>query len=363
MAEIWLGAHRLGSAMVASGEDDAGVSLREVIARNPAACCGREAEPSLPFLLKVLAVADPLSLQVHPRAELARAGYAREEAAGMAPNAPDREFKDPNPKPEMLYALGAFEALAGFKPVDTIRRLFEPLAAHSDLARQIVAALAADSASALRDAVEIALAGGQSEQAAVAELTAACRRQMGAPGDDPSPYALAVSLARRYPADGAVAVAMMMVRVSLAPGEALYLASGVPHSYLRGLGVEVMGPSDNVLRAGLTNKHKDVAALIEAIDFSAAGGVRPAVVRDGPVRLLRPPTALFQLADVRVGGVAELSLPGPRIVLALEGEVTVFSELGSLHLARGQSLFAMDSEGPLTLRGKGRLVVAAPGQR
>jgi mannose-6-phosphate isomerase len=153
----------------------------------------------------------------------------------------------------------------------------------------------------------------------------------------------------------------MMSHISLAPGEALYIPPGTLHSYLRGLAVEVLGPSDNVLRAGLTGKYTDPARVVTTIDWDARGVVRPSVTRQGAIRLLRPPVAAFQLADIRVAGAVEVDLTGPRVALALEGEATAFTSLGSLHLARGQALFAMASEGPMTLRGKGRVILAAPG--
>jgi mannose-6-phosphate isomerase len=360
VAEVWLGAHATASALVGRGEDDAGVALRDVIARNPKACVGPDGG-ELPFLLKILGVAQALSLQVHPGGEQARAGFAREEAAGIPIGAPNRTYKDPNPKPEMVYALASFELLAGFRRPEDIRASLEPLAATSALARALAQALAPGRTGGLRRAVEIALTGEDAGPEAVEEFTAACRRQLAAPGDDPGPYALPVALSKGYPGDRGLAVVMMMTHVSLAPGEALYVPPGTLHAYLRGVAVEIMGPSDNVLRAGLTTKYADPARVATTIDWDSAGPTRPAVTRQGAVRLLRPPLRLFQLADIRVSGATEVPLAGPRIALALEGDVTAFTDLGSLHLARGQSLFAMASEGTMTLRGKSRVILAAPG--
>ncbi|MDR2253469.1 MAG: mannose-6-phosphate isomerase, class I [Bifidobacteriaceae bacterium] len=363
VAEVWLGAHHLGSATVARGEDDAGVSLRDVIARNPVASCGDGSAAGLPFLLKLLGVAAPLSLQVHPGAEQARAGFAREEAAGIDPAAPERTYKDPYAKAEMVYALQSFEMLVGFRPPDEARRLLVPLAEVSRTAAAMVAALGDSGRSGLRAALEAALLGELAAADPVHEFTAACRRQLAAPGADPGPYATLVALSRRYGADPALPAAILMNHVSLAPGEALFVAPGTLHTYLRGLAVEVLSGSDNTLRAGFTSKHVDAAHVIETVDFAGRGPTRPAVSRHDGVRLLRPPTDQFQLADIRVAGSVEAPLAGPRIALVLEGEVTAFSELGSLHLKRGQSLFAMAAEGALTLRGRGRVIAAAPGER
>jgi mannose-6-phosphate isomerase len=363
VAEIWLGAHRVASASVARDEDDAGASLLDVIARNPLDACGPEAGGELPFLLKLLGVAQPLSLQVHPGAEQARAGFAREEAAGVALTAPDRTYKDPNAKVEMVYALESFDILAGFRSPDESRRALEPLAGTSATASVMAQALREGGRSGLRACLEAVLTTELGGQAAVLEFTAACRRQLAAPGDDPSPYATPVALARRYPGDRSLPVVALMNHVTLAPGEALFIPAGTLHTYLRGLALELLSASDNVIRVGLTSKHVDPETAFETIDTSAPGPVRPAVSKHDGVRLLRPPTDRFQLADVRVGGAVTLPLAGPRVALVLEGQATAFTNLGSLHLSRGHSLFAMASEGDLTLRGKARVVVAAPGDR
>ncbi|MDR1117956.1 MAG: mannose-6-phosphate isomerase, class I, partial [Bifidobacteriaceae bacterium] len=362
VAEIWLGAHPLASATVARGEDDAGVSLREVIARNPADACGPGAPPELPFLLKVLGVGQPLSLQVHPSAERARAGFEREEALGVPLEAPERTYKDPWAKAEMVYALDSFDLLAGFRAPDEIRRALEPLARSSRVAAAMGRALAAPGPEGLRGALAAALDTGGDPAEGAEEFAAACRRQLAAPGEDPGPYAAPAALARRFPGDRALPVVLMMNHLSLAPGEALFVPPGTLHTYQRGLGIELLSPSDNVIRAGLTSKHVDPAALLEAVDTTGRGPSRPAVTRHDGVRLLRPPTPEFQLADIRVNGSVTAPLAGPRVALALEGDATAFTDLGSLHLGRGESLFAMDAEGALTLRGKGRVIVAAPGE-
>ncbi|MDR2380701.1 MAG: mannose-6-phosphate isomerase, class I [Bifidobacteriaceae bacterium] len=363
VAEIWLGAHRTASATVARGEDDAGVPLREIIARSPVASCGPDAPPELPFLLKLLGVASPLSLQVHPGAEQARAGFAREEAAGIPLAAPNRTYKDPYAKAEMIYALESFEVLAGFRPPEEIRRTLAPLAANSALAAALAQALEPGGYAGLRAVLATALVDPCASAEAVAQFTAACRHQLAVPGGDPGPYATILALARRYPDDPALPLVMMMNHVSLAPGEALFIPPGTLHTYLRGTAIELLTGSDNTLRAGLTSKYVDRARVAETVDVAGRGPLRPAVSRTGGIRAIRPPTDQFQLADIKVAGTSEVPLAGPRIALVLEGEATAFTELGSLHVGRGQSLFAMASEGNLTLRGKGRVIVAAPGER
>jgi mannose-6-phosphate isomerase len=117
-AELWVGAHPTGPSLLA--EQRPGARLDEAIEARPQAMLGAQVAERfgarLPFLMKVLAAGMPLSLQVHPDAEQARAGFAAEEAAGVGRDSPLRRYRDPFHKPELLVALEPFEALCGFRP-------------------------------------------------------------------------------------------------------------------------------------------------------------------------------------------------------------------------------------------------------
>jgi len=347
--------------MVARGEDDFGISLAEVIAHNRVAALGPEGGTELPYMLKLLGVGRPLSMQVHPTAEQASAGYTREEAAGLDLDAPNRTYKDPNGKPEMLYSLTSFEVLSGFRPAEQIRSLLAPLVSESALAAKMAVAMKQPAAKGLKAALREALQGQATTPAGVTELAAACRRQLAQPSRDPGAYALCSSLAKRFPDDGAVAASLLLCHLAMAPGEAFFTPPGTLHACLRGLAVEVLGPSDNVIRAGMSGKHVDRERLINTVDYCGRGPVRPLVRRDGPARIMRPPVPAFQLADIRLDGTYECPLSGPRVALVLAGQVTAFTAGGTMHVSRGQALFAMANEGPIKLRGKGRMILVAPG--
>jgi len=348
--------------MVARGEDDFGISLAEVIAHDPVAALGPDGGTELPYMLKLLGVGRPLSLQVHPSAEQAQAGYAREQAAGLDLDAPNRSYKDPNPKPEMVYALTSFEALCGFRPAEQIRAILAPLTSESTLASAMADAMKPAGAAGLKAALSEALMGPATTPEGISQLAAVCRSQLARPSVDPGAYALCNSLAKRYPDDGAVAASLLMCHLTLAPGEAFFTPPGTLHSYQRGLAVEVLGPSDNVVRAGMSGKYINPERFIDTVDFAGRGAVRPAVVRHGQARVLRPPVAAFQLADLRLDGTYHCQMAGPRIALVLSGQVTAFTDVGSVHVSRGQALFAMANEGPVEIRGQGRLILAAPGE-
>ncbi|MDA0563770.1 mannose-6-phosphate isomerase, class I [Streptomonospora sp. S1-112] len=358
-AELWLGAHPGAPSTVVT--PDGAFPFADVIAAAPADMLG-EATVSrfgerLPFLLKVLAAEAPLSLQVHPDAERARAGFAAEEAAGIPVTAPHRNYRDPFHKPELVLALEPFEALCGFR---------DPAAARADLE-----GLGGDLAEVLRRD----LADPDPHRALRAALTrllsreSACERDVGAfvaewkTGGTGAHHDTVVELAERYPGDPGAVAALLLNRVSLRPGEALFLPAGNVHAYLRGTAVEVMASSDNVLRAGLTGKHVDTAELLSVVDFS----VLP-IPYTGPVEVdgraeFRPGVPEFALATLGPGPV-ETRLPGgaPAIALALEGGADLVAESGdALSLARGESVFVPARAGHVKVRGEGHLVVATVG--
>ncbi|MGA5499111.1 mannose-6-phosphate isomerase, class I [Streptomyces cinereoruber] len=351
-AEMWMGAHPGAPSRTERGP------LHELIDADPVRELGeRTVErfgPHLPFLFKILAAAAPLSLQVHPDLDQARAGFAAEEAAGIPIDAPHRTYKDANHKPELICALTPFEGFCGFRApadaadliaalgVDSLKPYVDLLHAHPEEA-------------ALREVLTALLTADPEEMArTVAEATAAADRLGGAH----APYA---RLAHHYPSDPGVVAAMLLHHVRLKPGEALYLGAGVPHAYLDGLGVEIMANSDNVLRCGLTPKHVDVPELLEVVRFDPAD---PAVLRPeaspSGEEVYETPTDEFRLSRfVRAEGAApnDLTAPTPQILLAVAGRPTA----GDLPLAPGESVFVPAGE-RIQLTGAGtvfRATVAA----
>ncbi|MFC3999021.1 mannose-6-phosphate isomerase, class I [Nocardiopsis sediminis] len=359
-AELWLGAHPGAPSILVTGGGRA--SFEEVIAAAPDDVLGARTVgrfgPRLPFLLKVLAAEEPLSLQVHPDAARARAGFDAEETAGIPIGAPDRNYRDPQAKPELVFALETFEALCGFR---------DPAAAHADLAPlrgELAAILRGDLSDpdphrALRAALTRLLTLGCDERG---PLLADFVTEWAASGRGRH-YDTINELAERYPGDPGAVAALLLNRVTLRPGEALFLPAGNVHAYLRGTAVEIMASSDNVLRAGLTGKHVDTGELLNVVDFS----VLPIPFTE-PVRVdgrseFRPGVPDFALATLGPGPV-DAHLPGgvPSVVLALEGGADLKAETGeALTLRRGQSVFVPAAAGRVEILGDGHLVAATVG--
>ncbi|MCZ7459921.1 mannose-6-phosphate isomerase, class I [Streptomyces sp. WMMC940] len=334
-AEMWMGAHPGAPSQTGRG------SLHDIIGADPLRELGRPAldafGPRLPFLLKLLAAGAPLSLQVHPDRAQAQEGFAAEEKAGIPLDAPHRNYKDENHKPELVCALTPFDGLCGFRPpveaadfiagldVDSLKPYVDLLHAHPEEA-------------ALREVLTAVLSADPEETVhTVAEAAAAAERLGG-------PYAPFAATAHHFPGDPGVIAAMLLNHVRLQPGEALFLGAGVPHAYLGGLAVEIMANSDNVLRCGLTPKHVDVPELLRVVRFEAGdpGVLRPEASPSGE-ELYDTPIDEFRLSRfVRPEGAApvDLTLPTPQILLATAGR----PKAGELTLAAGESVFVPAGE-------------------
>jgi len=340
-AELWLGAHPGSPArLVGAQPDGRDRTLADIVP-------GR-----LPFLLKVLAAASNLSLQAHPTTEQARAGFAAENAAGVPLDAPERDYKDPFHKPELIYALSdPFRALCGFRPVAETRTLLLPVSGDPRIA-PLLDRLVDDSS--LRSVFEWLISRGPGVEdliAAVIEASAV---------DDDLAWDTVRFLADRNPGDPGVAISLLLNSVALSPGQVLYLPAGNIHAYLEGLGIELMAASDNVLRGGLTPKHVDVPELLKVVDFRPLPVPYLEPERPQPgVEVFRPGVPDFELTvvspDAASRGVT-LQLSGPAIALCSSGQVA----LSGHRLERGHALYAAD-ERQLTISGDGMLFVASTG--
>lgn len=285
-AEIWLGTHPGSPTRAGDG------SLGDLTGE-------------LPFLLKILAAGSPLSLQAHPTTAQAQEGFARENAAGIPLDAPQRNYKDPYAKPEMVYALSdEFRALCGFRPVAVTRAVLD--AARPGLLPE------------LRTDADIPtvfawLLSGESGVAAVVDEVSAVARD--AEGDS---WRTVRGLVEAYPGDPGIAISLLLHTVVLRRGEALYLPAGNIHAYQSGLGIELMGPSDNVLRCGLTPKHVDVAELLRIVDFAPVADPRLMPAVSAGLTVFAPPAAGWELVESR--GERELDADSPAVLVVLEGE-------------------------------------------
>ncbi len=270
-AELWLGTHPNGPSVTANG-----IALADLTG-------------PLPYLLKVLSAAEPLSLQAHPTTEQAQQGYER----GV--------FADPFAKPELLVALTDFDALCGVRPAAHTVELLRWLAL--DEMAEVVAT--SGPGAALRGLYRGSLDAG-----------AVIKQCAGRAGRE---AALVTSLDQRYPGAPSVAVTLLLNRVVLKPGDALRLDAGNLHAYLHGAGVELMQASDNVVRGGLTVKEVNIDLLLEVVDPTPL--VNPVIEsHDGRYEL---PDAAVALQRIEAG--ADHVATGHELALCLNGELLYLS--------------------------------------
>lgn len=402
-AELWLGTHPSSPAHVAQSTPEV-QTLIDLVQADPDRY-GVHGGP-LPFLLKVLAIGAPLSLQVHPDLGQAAAGFAAEEAAGVPRDARERNYGDANHKPELLVALSEVTALSGFRSIGAARRDLLQLAGEAreasrfegaDALARAAAQLAGQDPEAQRRGF-LNWAFGEDPAVAVAltELaTLLAEPETANRPDGPGAEASAAAgradrgativserrtalraLVRAHPGDPGVLVSLLLHLVSLAPGEALFLPARQLHAYLGGIAVEVMASSDNVLRAGLTEKHVDIAELCRVVDTVEVAEPRFACQTLEPGLVAwRPGITDFQLLRARLcdpdeldetecAPSVEVGANHPIVLVVTAGRVRVerptagIAEVATAR--RGQSLYVSAGE-PIRLSGAGEVFLATVG--
>ncbi|AJR18697.1 mannose-6-phosphate isomerase, class I [Pimelobacter simplex] len=347
VAEVWLGTHPLGTARFVDRQGEER-PLTEVAGE-------------LDFMLKLLAAERPLSIQVHPNSARAQAGYAAEEERGVPLAAPERVFKDPRPKPEMVVALSTFDTLVGFRPTAEILRVLMPLP--HPVARALTKKLRDNPGFAgIVRLVEGLLLDPPSPED-VAAIVDQCRAALDDGIDIKRAYATAVEIEKFHPGDVGVLVSLLLNRLTLQPGEAAYLDTGIIHAHLSGMCLEVMIASDNVLRAGLTTKHVDPDGLVLCLEEGMSRVARVSPQLFGTSTDIFSPNREFALSVTQSSQAdpAGVILPasGPRLLVCTGGEVALLNERDEmLHLRRGDAAYADDNDGELRIVGTGEVAQA-----
>jgi mannose-6-phosphate isomerase len=361
-AELWLGAHPADSSVLlhADGRQTALVeALRADPGRHLGTCCAARWGSRLPFLLKVLAAEEPLSLQAHPSAEQAAEGFAREEGMGIPRDAPERNYTDASHKPELICALTELHALAGFRePRRTVELLAVLDVPQLEPYRAMLAA--EPNADGLRTLFTTWITMPEpAVKALLPQILDACvallRRDGVCGGNFRDECRVALELAEAYPGDVGVLAALLLNHVVLTSGEALYLPAGNLHSYLRGTAVEISANSDNVLRGGLTAKHIDVPELLRVLDFSHCELDVQRGQRVGPHETAYlSPAEEFRLTrlDWASGESDPICLRSicPQILLCTRGSVDLWSpEGGRVTVRRGGSVWLAATDPDVTV--------------
>ncbi|MDQ2109595.1 MULTISPECIES: mannose-6-phosphate isomerase, class I [unclassified Vibrio] len=337
-AELWMGAHPNGCSQV----DYQGQKTRlsDLIASDPAYFLSANTEQTfgeLPYLFKILAAEQALSIQVHPSKSEAEQGFAKENAAQIPLTAANRNYKDPNHKPELVYALTDYQAMNGFRPINEIVEHFQrvaietlqPLLEHLQQQQTEVGLKSFFT--------ELLSFSGSEKQVAIEQLMAYAHRHQ-----EQALFQLILTLAETYPHDIGLFAPLILNVLTLKPGQAMYLDARTPHAYLKGTGLEIMANSDNVLRAGLTPKHIDITELAKCTRFAekpASTLLLTPKITDGAL-LFPVPVTDFKFAIYPQPKQCRVNVSSAQILLAIDHDATLTAADGqSVTIHKGESVF------------------------
>ncbi|NEG69579.1 mannose-6-phosphate isomerase, class I [Bifidobacterium choloepi] len=401
LAEMWFSGHAQSPSPIEI-PGHAPTTVPEAIVRQPEHMIGRRGSdqfgPVLPFLFKIISADEPLSLQVHPVDFQARAGFNEENAAGIALDSPLRSFKDTNAKSEMVVALEPFTAAVGFagrsfavKNLSLVdhpvaRRMVEALnstkddsAAFAEAERMMPVSASVWSPTRRRvfRAFHAAVTADQCHypepHPPLADALRAARAKATHVRQEMA-FDFAITAEESFHDDLSVLALLMMNPLRLEEGESVFIPTGSPHAYIHGTGAEIMTNSDNVLRAGMTVKHKDIPHLLQCLDCRPATPIDPSDVRIGTLLMrdmvfYKPGVSEYMLAyghvDAdhepwpvmnslamrydklvqQVSGRVLLPHLGPRVVLCTQGAVNCVTEREQRVLTQGEAVFVPAADG------------------
>ncbi len=338
-AELWMGTHPNGCSKNA----ETGELLSDLISKDPVNFLGNRTAldfGELPFLFKVLCAAEPLSIQVHPSKQAAEQGFMKENEMGVDIKAPNRNYKDPNHKPELVYALTPYKAMNGFRPIAQIIKLFEEIGLPS-LTEQVASFKTHPNSEGLQVFFkEIMSLNEEQKEMTLKEL----KLYMSFDKRNEATLlkeAVAYSryFAQFYPNDIGLLSPLLFNLIELKPGEAMFLYAETPHAYIQGTGLEIMANSDNVLRAGLTPKYIDVPELINNTKFES---IKPENIKIQPNKDQSYPIPVpdFKFSIINVNDDEQIySLQSAEILFCIEGNIVVSSNGKQIKLQKGESMF------------------------
>ena len=358
-AELWMGAHPKAPSIVICNGDEVGVN--QLIARCPEEILGpavvQRFGSELPFLYKILAADAPLSIQAHPNREQARQGYERENLKGVPLDAPHRNYRDNNHKPEILCALTDFWGLNGFRPLPDLQQKLNDYCPKS--LGPVFAALqnASDHKTLQLFFRHMVSLRGQDLSRTIDEAVAQAQTN----GGQEAVSHWLIELAGAYPGDIGILSPIFLNLIHMKPGEAIYLPAGQLHAYLKGVGVELMANSDNVLRGGLTPKHIDQKELMRVLRFEPTF---PGMAEMHPVSAtetrFQSPAEEFTLARIHLSQDVPHASPVQRnveILFVTRGQLILVLDNGDqqLQLARGDSVLVPAAAGAYRLSGEAEI--------
>jgi len=345
-AEMWMGTHSGAPSQIESCLNDVNPNEKKYL---------KELSGELPFLFKLIAVEKQLSIQAHPNKEQAIEGYRQEEEAGLALNAPMRNYKDKNHKPEILCAISPFTLMAGFREYEQIKNSLNGFALIFPQLKEIITSLIkAVNTGSLAVFFRILFNLSNLEREYISDLI--LEKENFEPGGviSSEQWNLIKEFAFQYPGDSAILSPLYLNLITLKPGDAIYVPAGILHSYSKGFGVELMAASDNVLRSGLTPKYIDIPQLMGIVNYNP---YTPEIITPDSSSWFcyKTPCREFVLALMSCnGGENVFPAKGPAICIVTEGEL----DAGGIIIKKGESFFIPVGEENVVLKGNYSLFTA-----
>jgi len=355
-AELWMGAHPKASSMIRY--DSGMVSLQKIIKEQPKDILGERIADKfnnkLPYLLKVLAASRPLSIQAHPNLAQAKEGFKRENEQGISIDAPNRNYKDANHKPECICALTPFWALNGFRKITDILSFMEKICPQS-LGSMLDELRNQPDSKGLMIFFQALMTLGPKEKKQVIDEAANNAQKLEK--KDPV-FEWVIKLYKEYQEDIGVLSPALLNLICLKPGRAMFLFAGELHAYLDGLGIELMANSDNVLRGGLTPKHVDVPELLKVVNFEERD-IKILQCKEKNINECTFPSRAeeFILSVISVDSkknYTSTAVSSAEILLCTDGQATItdFDNNENISLKKGKSVIVPASVRVYNIQGK-----------
>lgn len=339
LAEVWMGSHPGGMSLLKDIEGKE-MTLGDFISSDPERILGSRAAVkygrTLPFLFKLLCIEKPCSVQAHPDTASAAEGFARENEAGIPLESPERTFKDPGCKKEMVLALTPFYLLNGFRPAAEIRKNFPGFVPDGAEGEDFYRAF-------MEKFLSVPVAGLTADTSVL---------------DSVGKY-IYDKLVHIFPEDRFIYAPFFLNTVRLEPGEAIAVGEGQLHSYVEGMCFELMTSSDNTLRGGLTEKFVNIPELLKVLRFreEKSSLIGPSV--SDTERIFCPGFGEFSLSEIKPGekGYVSPDEHGLEIMFVYSGSGTIDNGTEKLSIKRGDAVAVSSDTGKYRLEGTSDLAV------
>lgn len=363
-AELWMGAHPKSPSKV--WIEGRWHFLNDLIEHHPDEMLGHQVVDrfgeTLPYLFKVLAAAEPLSIQAHPDAQQALAGFQRENRIGIPVTDPQRNYRDDQPKPECMCALTPFHGLCGFRAPREVLEISELVWPEEHV--EVIGCI--DNSNSTTILQELFSNIMQMEASRINNLVARVVERAEGKRNQNDAYLWVCALNQKYPGDVGVLSPLLLNIIKLEPGEALFLPPRQLHAYLDGLGIELMANSDNVLRGGLTPKHIDVQELTRILDFAP---YKPEILtpqsKGSTEGVYTSSTDAFSLSALQVTHsqphIGADRFRGPEILLVVDGtaRINLIDGDAEVSVRKGESVFIPAIVDAYHIKGEAALYKAA----